>query len=98
MAETTRSKSAKKPADHKPAAADTVKIEHGGVEFSASRGALDSLRTLDLLERGMINSALRRLIGDDKYDEFLDKNPDADAESAGDLLRAISEKVGAKNS
>lgn len=98
MAETTRAKSAKKPEDHKPAAVDTVKIEHSGVEFTASRGALDSLRTLDLLERGMVNTALRRLIGDEKYEEFLDKNPDADAESAGNLLQAISEKVGAKNS
>ncbi|GAA1323159.1 hypothetical protein ACFSWE_08635 [Leucobacter albus] len=97
MTETTRSKSAKKPADHKPAAAEQVSIEHGGVKFTAARGSLDSLRTIDMLERGLISTTLRRIIGDKKFEEFLDKNPDAGAEAAGELLEAIAEKVGAKN-
>lgn len=98
MTETTRAKSAKKPADHKPADAEQVKIEHAGVSFTAARGSLDSLRTLDMLERGLINTALRRIIGDAKFEEFLDKNPDAGAEAAGELLEAIADGVGAKNS
>ncbi len=95
---TTRAKSVKKPADHKPAAAEKVSIEHGGVKFTASRGALNSLRTLDMLERGLVTTVLRKLIGDEKFEEYLDKNPDADAESAGELLEAIADKVDAKNS
>lgn len=95
---TTRAKSVKKPEDHKPAAAEQVAIEFGGVKFTAARGALDSLRTLDMLERGLVTTVLRRLIGDAQFEEFLEKNPDAGAEQAGELLEAIAEKVGAKNS
>lgn len=97
MTETTRAKSVKKPADHKPAAREAVTVEHGGVTFKAERKTFESLRTLDLFEQGKINTALRRIVGDEKYEEFLDKNPDAEAEDAGDLLNAIAEKVGAKN-
>lgn len=94
----TRDRSPVKPEDHKPAEADLVTVEHGGVTFETTRGSLGSLRTLDLLERNQITTALRRVIGDEKFEEFLDKNPDAGAEEAGDLLNAIAEKVGAKNS
>lgn len=95
---TTRAKSVKKPADHKPASTDQVSIEYGGVKFAATRGALNSLRVLDMLEQGRITSTLRRLVGDEKFEEYLDKNPDAGAEEAGELLEAIADKVGAKNS
>lgn len=94
----TRDRSPAKPQDHKPADADLVMIEHAGVTFTTTRGSLGSLRTLDMLERNQITSALRRVIGDKSFEEFLDKNPDAGAEQAGELLNAIAEKVGAKNS
>ncbi|KAM9866752.1 hypothetical protein ACIFOC_00444 [Leucobacter aridicollis] len=96
--ESTRDRSPAKPQDHKPADADLVTIEHAGVTFTTTRGSLGSLRTLDMLERNQITSALRRVIGDKSFEEFLDKNPDAGAEQAGELLNAIAEKVGAKNS
>lgn len=97
MTETTRAKSAKKPADHKPATEASQTVEFGGIKFQATRKSLESLVTIDLLERGMINTALRRIVGDKNYDLFLKKNPDADAETAGELLEAIGDKVGAKN-
>lgn len=99
MTETpTRAKSVKKPADHKPAAAEKVSVEHAGIKFSVTRGALNSLRTLDMLERGLVTTALRKLVGDKAFEEYLDKNPEADAESAGELLEVIADKVDAKNS
>ena len=98
MTETTRAKSVKKPADHKPASPEIVTVKHGGVEFAVARNAVESLRTLDMLERGMINSAIRRIVGDAKYDEFLDKNPEAGVEDAGALFESLADGVGVKNS
>lgn len=97
MAE-TREKSVKKPSDHKPASDTLVSIEYGGVEFEVKAGAMGRLRVLDALERNQFMTALRRMVGDAKVDEYLDKNEDADAEDAGKLLELIAERAGAKNS
>jgi len=94
---TTRERSAIKPQDHKPAAAEIQIVEHGGVTFEVTRNVLDDLRTLDMLERGMITSSLRRIVTDKKFEEFLEKNPGANTEAAAALLEAITDKVGAKN-
>lgn len=98
MTETTRAKSAKKPADHKPAADAVVTVEFEGVTFTVQGAGLGSLRVLDALERNQFTTALRRLVGDAKFEEFLDKNPDASAEDAGKLLELIAERTGSKNS
>lgn len=93
----TRDQSPVKPQDHKPGASAPVEVEFGGVKFTAARGAFNKLATLDLLERGMVNTAIRRVVGDVAYSEFLEKNPDADEETAGKLLEALTDQVGAKN-
>lgn len=93
----TRDRSPVKPQDHKPAADEVKTVEFGGVTFKAARNAFNKLATLDLLERGMINTAIRRVVGDETYTEFLEKNPDADEETAGKLLEALIDQVGAKN-
>lgn len=97
MTETTRAKSAKKPADHKPAKTDTVAVEFKGITFDVEAGALTSLRVLDLLERNQFTTALRRIVGDEDFERFLDNVPDATAEDAGSLLERIAEAAGAKN-
>lgn len=98
MTETTRAKSAKKPSDHKPADVDAVTVEFGGVTFTVQGAGLASLRVLDALERNQFTTALRRLVGDAKFEEFLDAMPDASAEDAGKLLELIAERTGSKNS
>ena len=98
MTETTRAKSAKKPADHKPADADLVKVEFQGAEFSVRAGSMSSLRVLDELERNQITTALRMILGDAAFEKYLEGNPDADVDDAGKLLQAIAEKAGVKNS
>lgn len=98
MSEVTRAKSVKKPADHKRADDDLVKVEFRGVVFHVKAGVLGQLRVLDLLERNQFTSALRRIVGDEAFEAFLDAVPEASAEDAGELLELIAEKAGAKNS
>lgn len=93
----TKSKSVKKPADHKPKADEMVQVEYKGVEFEVKAGALGGLRVLDALERNQFTTALRQLMSDEGFERFLDEVPDADAEDAGKLLELIAEKAGAKN-
>ncbi|UOQ56072.1 hypothetical protein MUN78_10185 [Leucobacter allii] len=93
----TRDRSPITPQDHKPAAAEAVQVEFEGITFTATRGKLGSLRVLDLLERNQIATALRTLVGDEKFEEFLTRFPDADAEMAGKMLEAIAKAVGAGN-
>lgn len=102
MATQTRKASPAKPADHKPAKTSKVSVEYEGVKYEVSPGGLTNLNVLDLLERGQITSALRFLISDEKFVEFLasvtDEDGYADVEHAGELMELIGEKVGAKNS
>lgn len=98
MSETTRAKSVKKPADHKPAAVDLVKVEFKGVVFEVKAGVLGSLRVLDALERNQFTTALRMIVGDEGFEQFLAEVPDADANDAGELLELVAERAGAKNS
>lgn len=93
----TRSKSAKKPQDRKPAATDLVKVEYKGVEFEVKAGALASLRVLDLLERNQFTSALRAIVGDEGFERFLAEVPDAGVEDAGKILERVAEVTGAGN-
>lgn len=101
MSETTKSKSVKKPDDFKPADVEMVKIEHSGVRYEVRKNAMGNLRFLDLLERNQLTSALRMLIGDGKFGEFLDANDDGsgfvDPEYAGEILELIGEAAGTKN-
>ena len=97
MAEPTRARSTKKPADHKPAEADLVKVEFADQTFEVRPGAFTRLAFLDLLERNQLTTALRYLVGDEAFGEFLAANPDADGETASNLLEAIAEKAGTKN-
>ncbi|KUF05700.1 hypothetical protein [Leucobacter sp. G161] len=97
MTETTRAKSAKKPADHKPAKTATIAVEFKGITFDVEAGALSSLRVLDLLERNQFTTALRRIVGDESFEHFLDNVPGASAEDAGSLLELIAEAAGVKN-
>lgn len=97
-APTTRQVSPVKPADHKPKSDELVAVEFQGVTFEVKAGGMSSLRVLDALERNQFTTALRMLVGDAKFEEFLDVVPDADAEDAGKLLELVAEKAGVKNS
>lgn len=101
-AATTREQSARKPEDHKPKETEKVTVEFEGVTYLVSPKAIRDIRFLDLLEREQMNGALRLLLGEEKYEEFVksitDEEGFADAKFAGELLEKVSEAAGAKNS
>lgn len=102
MTETTRAKSAKKPADHKPAAAETVDVKFAGKTFSIPVGVASSARLLRALEKNQIAGAVERLIGEDGYDSLLDaieaEYGSDDMEKVAEFMGAALEAAGAKNS
>lgn len=99
---TTRAKSAKKPADHKPAAADTVAVSFAGASFDIEVGVASSARLLRALEKNQIAASVERLIGEDGYDKLLDaieaKFGHDDMEKVAEFVGAALEAAGAKNS
>lgn len=101
MTETTRAKSAKKPADHKPANTESVTVKYAGAEFGIPVGAASSARLLRLLEKNAIAAAIERLIGEDGYDRLLDAIEEAfgtdDMEKVAEFLSKALEAAGAKN-
>lgn len=94
----TRDRSPVKPTDHKPADEDTVSVEYDGTTFTVRKGILSSLKVLRPLEKNHLVTALEAILGEDAFNDFLEKNPEADAEDAGKIFELIVEKAGAKNS
>lgn len=97
----TRERSIAKPQDHKPAGEDMISLDHKGVTYEFRKRALTNLYVLDMLERQQLTQALRKILGDEKFEAFLESIDDgtgyADPEEAGKLLEAIGERAGAKN-
>ena len=89
--QSTRDRSPVKPQDHKPAKGEIVDVHFMGSTFKVIKGSLTRLSTMDLLEQGMVSTALAKLVGRTAYSEFLEKNPEADEKTAGELLEAIAE-------
>ena len=97
----TRDLSPVKPQDHKAPAAEVVKVTRNDVVYEVRRNAMANLRFIDLMERNQLTTALRLLLGDDKFSEFLDAEDDGtgfvDADAAGELLKDIAETANLGN-
>lgn len=94
----TELKAVKKPQDHKAGKDDIVRVEYGGVKFDVRKGILSKLRVIRALERNQFITALELILSEESFDEYLDANPEADAEDAAKLLELVAEEAGAKNS
>lgn len=102
MTETTRSKSPKKPADHKPAKDHTINIQFAGEKYEFDVRAASDTRTMFALRKEDLETVLIRVIGKDGLDRAIksieDEDGFSDIEKLLDFVNAIYEKVGAKNS
>lgn len=101
MTETTRAASANKPADHKPAADETVAFEFAGASFDIPVRAIGA-RLLRSLEKNRIAEAAERLIGEDGYDRLIEaieaEHGWDDMEKVADFMNGALEAAGSKNS
>lgn len=97
----TRAKSVKKPADHKPASVELVPVEFAGAKFEVPAGVVTSARLLRDLEKNMFAGVVERLIGVDGYDRLLDaieaEYGSDDMEKVAEFISAALEAAGAKN-
>lgn len=104
MSETTRSKSPKKPTDHKPAADDMVSFEWEGVKVSILADAFEDQDLIEDLREGGLKSAVLKLLGAKDAEKVFEVVRGFD--SRGRLMskqftpffEAAQEAVGSKNS
>lgn len=101
MTETTRAKSVKKPADHKPASDTSVSVEFSGETYEFDVRAAKDARTMFALRREDMETVLIRVVGEDGLDRALssieDEDGYADFADLSELVKTIYEKAGAKN-
>lgn len=88
----------KKPQDRLSGKDEIVSVEYGGVKFEVRKGILSQLRVLRALEKNQFMTALELVMSEESLDEYLEVNPEADAEDAAKLLELVAEAAGAKNS
>lgn len=102
MTETTRAKSPKKPADHKPAKDHAINIQFAGEKYEFDVRAASDTRTMFALRKEDMETVLVRVIGEDGLHRAIKSIEDEDGfasfEKLADFVQAIYEKVGAKNS
>ncbi len=106
MTETTRSKSPKKPADHKPAG-NVLVGSFKGKKFTIDKAVFEDYEFLELSADADSNPAvlptlLRRVLGDKGHDQLKEVSRGEDGRvRTEDLMlayQAIMEEAGAKNS
>lgn len=102
MTETTRAKSAKKPADHKPSEKDAVEVSFAGEDYTFDVRAATDTRTMFALRKEDMETVLVRIIGEDGLEKAIksieDEDGYADFKKLADFVSEVYEKAGAKNS
>ncbi len=94
--------STKKPEDHKPKLKDPIVVEFHGERFEVDGRAPKDTRALFALRSNDTETALTRLIGAEGVERAIaaieDQDGFADIEDLLELVGAIYEKAGSKNS
>lgn len=98
----TKSKSVKKPADHKPSSETRVRVDFLGESYEFDVRVMRDPRTLFAFKREDIEGALVRILGEDDLDRAIVSTEDddgfADIERLSPLVEKIAEAANTKNS
>lgn len=104
MTESTRAKSPKKPADHKPASDEMVSFEYEGVKVSILADAFEDQEVIQELRGGGLLDAMQRILDPEDAEKVLEEVRKLDSRNRlmsknfKPFFEAAQEAVGSKNS